>query len=47
VAGIRPSSRTVVLLWEVAVLVTSLGSLWCWSRPRSRRGGVQRDIALH
>ena len=51
VAGIRPTSRTAVLMWEVAVLVTSLGSLWSFYRGSTRgrgardavRGGMRRD----
>jgi hypothetical protein len=34
VAGLRPSQREVVLVWEGAILVTSVGSLWCWLRNR-------------
>jgi hypothetical protein len=37
VAGIRPSSRSAVLIWEFAVLVSSAGSLWYWYRSRPRR----------
>jgi hypothetical protein len=36
-AGIRPRERTVVLLWELAILFTSLGSLWSWHRAHIRR----------
>ena len=32
IAGIRPSNRSVVHAWELAVLATSVGSLWCWAR---------------
>jgi len=32
IAGIRPSNRSVVHVWELAVLATSVGSLWCWAR---------------
>lgn len=40
VAGIRPSERAAVLVWEFAVVVCSLGMLWYWhrtwrARPRS------------
>lgn len=38
VAGLRPSARSAVLLWEAAVLVTSLGSLWSWKKAHERRG---------
>ena len=38
VAGIRPTYRSVVVLWELAVLVTSLGSLWSWHKAQARRG---------
>lgn len=37
VAGLRPTTRTAVLLWELAVLFTSLGSLWSWRRAHARR----------
>jgi hypothetical protein len=36
VAGMRPSRREVVLLWEIAVFGTSAGSVWCWLRTRRR-----------
>lgn len=32
IAGIRPTNRSVVHAWELAVLATSVGSLWCWAR---------------
>ncbi len=38
VAGIRPSDRSVVLLWEAAILLTSLGSLWSWHKARAHQG---------
>jgi hypothetical protein len=41
VAGIRPTAREAVLVWEVAVFVTSAASLWCWRGTRRVRG--QRD----
>lgn len=37
VAGIRPSARSAVLVWEAAILVTSLGGLWSWRKARSRQ----------
>lgn len=37
VAGLRPTKRAVVLLWEAAVLVTSAGGLWHWFRMRALR----------
>lgn len=37
VAGIRPSTESAVLAWEVAILATSLGSLWSWRKARRRR----------
>lgn len=37
VAGFRPSDRGVVVLWELAVLITSLGSLWSWRKAQARR----------
>jgi hypothetical protein len=46
VASFAPSSRTLVLLWEGAVLLTSLGSLWCWSRTQPRGSGMKQDPAL-
>ena len=38
VAGLRPSARSAVLAWEVAILATSLGSLWSWHKAHARRG---------
>lgn len=37
IAGLRPTKREVVLLWEAAVLVTSAGGLWHWFRMRALR----------
>ena len=37
IAGIRPSNRTGVHVWELAVLATSVGSLWCWARTTRKR----------
>lgn len=37
IAGLRPTQREVVLLWEAAVLVTSAGGLWHWFRMRDLR----------
>jgi hypothetical protein len=37
VAGIRPSTRGAVLAWEIAVLITSLGSWWSWRKARRQR----------
>ena len=34
VAGIRPTAREAVLAWEAAVVVTSIGTLWCWRKTR-------------
>jgi len=34
VAGIRPSAREAVIAWEVAILATSIGTLWCWRKTR-------------
>lgn len=39
VAGIRPSSRSAVLIWEAAVLASSAGSLWCWYATHPKRRG--------
>jgi hypothetical protein len=36
VAGIRPTAREAVLLWEFAVFVSSAGGLWCWYRTAER-----------
>jgi hypothetical protein len=54
VAGIRPTTRTAVLLWEAAVLVTSAGSLWSLyrharheDRHGDERGSAQRPRAPH
>lgn len=44
VAGIRPTDRSVIVLWELAVLVTSLGSLWSWHRAQARRSA---KILMH
>jgi hypothetical protein len=32
IAGIRPTTREAVLLWELAVFATSAGGLWYWYR---------------
>jgi hypothetical protein len=50
VAGIRPTTRVAVLLWEAAVLVTSIGSLWSFYRharraERRRRGHRDRGAS--
>lgn len=37
IAGLRPSNRLVVLLWEVAIFLTSVGGLWCWRRTTPGR----------
>lgn len=37
IAGIRPSTRSAVFVWELAVLVTSLGSLWSWRKAERHR----------
>jgi hypothetical protein len=41
VAGIRPTARTAVLLWEAAILATSVGSLWSFYRHTGRREQVK------
>jgi len=45
VAGIRPSTREAILAWQAAVIVTSIGTLWCWrktgSGPRRSRRTVR------
>jgi hypothetical protein len=40
IAGFRPNSREVVLLWELAVFVSSAGALWYWHK-------TGRRFALH
>jgi hypothetical protein len=42
IAGIRPSTRSAVLVWELAVLLTSFGSLWSWRKAQARRGAKLR-----
>ena len=37
IAGVRPSNRQVVLLWEIAIFLTSVGGLWCWRRTAKGR----------
>lgn len=37
VAGIRPTTQTAVSVWQIAVLVTSLGGLWSWRKAQRRR----------
>ena len=37
IAGIRPTKRSVTLVWEAAVFATSVGSLWCWHRTSTKR----------
>lgn len=41
VAGLHPTQREVVLLWEASVVVTAVGSLWCW------RGTARHARSLH
>jgi hypothetical protein len=40
VAGIRPTAREAVLAWQLAIVLTSIGTLWCWRKtgkgPRSK-----------
>ena len=35
VAGIRPTAREAVLAWQVAIVLTSIGTLWCWRKTGS------------
>jgi hypothetical protein len=35
VAGIRPTAREAVLAWQVAIVATSIGTLWCWRKTGS------------
>jgi hypothetical protein len=42
IAGIRPSARSAVLAWELAVLLTCFGSLWSWHKAHARRGAKLR-----
>src|SRR5688572_186834 len=37
VAGIRPSAREAVLAWQLAIIATSIGTLWCWRKTGSVR----------
>jgi hypothetical protein len=32
VAGIRPTTREAVLAWQTAIVVTSIGTLFCWRK---------------
>jgi hypothetical protein len=32
VAGIRPTAREAVLAWQLAIVLTSIGTLWCWRK---------------
>jgi hypothetical protein len=34
VAGVRPSTRAAVLAWQIAIVSTSLGTLFCWRKTR-------------
>lgn len=36
IAGIRPSTRSAVFVWEIAIFVTSVGSLWSWRKAQRR-----------
>jgi len=47
VAGFHPKDRDVVLLWEIAVLISSAASLWCFYRthPKARIREQQRTAA--
>jgi hypothetical protein len=40
VAGIRPTTRQAVIMWELAVFVTSAASLWCWRGTRGADRGA-------
>jgi hypothetical protein len=46
VAGIRPTQREVVLVWELAVLASSVGSLWCWWKTRTPRPAPAAELCL-
>ena len=37
VAGIRPSTRQAVIAWEIAILITTVGSLVCWHGTHPNR----------
>lgn len=37
IASIRPSTQMAVLAWEIAILATSLGSLWSWRKSHRQR----------
>ena len=45
IAGLRPTRREVVLLWESAVFVTSAGSLWCWLRTRRHEPTARDELS--
>lgn len=45
VAGLRPTRREVVLLWEGAVFLTSAGSLWCWLRTRRHATSGRNELS--
>jgi hypothetical protein len=40
IAGIRPSTRSAVVAWEIAILATSVGSLWSWRKAKRRRSAT-------
>lgn len=44
IAGIRPTTESAVLAWEIAITATSIGSLYCWrgTRPGRRRRDRRR-----
>jgi hypothetical protein len=35
VAGFRPSERSAVIIWQIAIVATSIGMLWSLHRHRS------------
>jgi hypothetical protein len=39
VAGIRPTAREAVLAWQLAIVLTSIGTLWCWRKTQSASTG--------
>lgn len=50
VAGIRPTAREAVLTWQAAIVLTSIGTLWCWRKTGSvppSKNEVRGRSALH
>jgi hypothetical protein len=45
IAGIRPSARTTVVVWEIAILATSVSTLWCWRKTRGANSSTHSGEA--